>query len=484
MPAVTDSPAPGFSLSDFTEMPDRPADDPAAGTTPAVAPVQEPKDASAPVTIPEPEIKPLANEDDAPKDDDEAPQSLENAMRDAPPEVKPAVDKSTKAKEEPAPKDGKETDAAPTAPATTRDDDLKHEMGAHTHPKTRTVITKFQAAAKAARDERDAVIAEREALKKEREELTAKVKSAPAPKELEDEVKTLRERVRELDITKDPLIETKYDKRIASNNDSILEVLKSQGFGKSKVEKDGKVEYVDNPASVSALVKSGLTLKNLQPYIKALEDEGLIEEAEAIRESVRENMRLSRDKTAEIESWKGDHTKRQQAREQQTKQASEERKASFTQQTDSQYRAELEQLEKNFPYLKQPPAPLATDTPAVQKAKQTAIDEYNAAAQKIEAEVKTLNPQAVAPEKVSEVVGKINASAILAIALKTHVLPKVIKDLQTRDMRIKELETELEKIRGAGRMSRLQGASPSGDLNAGKPEPTSLEQAFKQERPS
>lgn len=486
MPAIAEEPAPRLTLANF-DGPGTPADDyvmpPSKGgeAAPPAAP-----DAAKGGKIDEPPIAPLAAEDDDPpppdkKIDEPEPdtRSLSDTFEDpaeiAAREAKEKADADKKAADEKTSADKAKADGTPP-PTPERDSDLKVDTGAHTHPKTRKVITEFQAKAKAARDERDAVIAEREAMKKERDALAEKGKNVAVPEATAQELKTLRERVRELDIAQDPVIQQKYDAKMEANNKSILSVLKSQGFGKTK--KEGSDEYVDNPAAVSALVKSGLTLKNLQPYIKALEDGDFIDEAEAVRDAVRENNRLARDRQQEIDLWKGDFDRRKQEREVVTKQQQETQTQAFRQQTDTQLKADLAELEKSFPHLKQPAGALPTDTPATQKAKQAAIDEWTAASKAVEGAVKGFSPDGVPPEKMAELVGRINASAIQAQVIRIHVLPKLQKEMAALTERNKELEAELGKIRDAGKLSR-QHSSASGDTRfSGAPAPKTLEEAF------
>lgn len=488
MPATV-APAPSFSLSDFTQMENPPADDlPVGGKTVVEQPAAAPQ-----IAVEEPIISPLSEEEmvdnppAAKPDDDEAPDNLGSALNRQPETARQDAEnveeekkKTAAAAAAPQATEDERAKATKQAEADARDADLKIEHAPHTHQKTRKIISDFQTKARDARNERDRVAAEKVALQRERDELAEKIKTAPAPKALEDEVKLLRERVRELDITRDPILETKYDKRIEANNTSIIAILKKEGYGMQKGEGD---KMVENPQAIQKLVRDGLTLKNLTPLLKKLDEAELVEEAEAIREAVRQNNRLSAEKTQEIESWKGDFTKRQEARQQQGRQASDKFQADFTKQTDTQYRAEVETLAKDFAYLKQPPAPLATDTPAVRQAKETAITEFQTAAKKIEAEVKTLNPGDFPPERHAEVAGRINANAILALTLKNHVLPRVQRDLAALTARNKELEGELAKIRGAGRISRLHGSAPSDAPAGGGEAPTDLGQALMQARP-
>lgn len=442
-------------------------------------------------TIPEPEIKELAPEEPEEEPNgnpgaDDAPETMEGAMRRG-------IDEETaKAEAEAAQKKKDEEAAAPTEaakkkesetkPATERDADLKHEHAPHTHPKTRKVITDFQNKARAARDERDAVIAEREALKRERDELVAKTKTTHAtlPKEIETELATLRERVRELDIAQDPQIIAKYDKPIQANNDAIVAVLKAQGYG-MKLDAEGKA--VDNPAAIATLLKSGLTYDNLQPLIDKLKTAGMHADARKIEKAIDRNEDLAEQRGREIDTWKKDHGLRMQQREQVTKAQSEAQNKAFAQQTDAQLKADLDTLAKDFPALKEPPQPTATDTPAVKQAKEKAIADYNAAAEKIAQAVKGFDTANIPADKMPEVVGRINAAAIQAIVLKTHLLPRMKAEAAANTARIKELETELETLRNAGRLSRAQTNSPS-EPTRGAGEAGSLEEALRHAMPS
>ena len=137
-------------------------------------------------------------------------------------------------------------------------------------------------------------------------------------------------------------------------------------------------------------------------------------------------------------------------------------------------------LEKDLPYLRRPADPLPTDTPAVVKAKQAALDEYNAAAQKIQEAVKGMNPEGLSPEKATEAIARINANALVAVTLKTHVIPKVMRELQSSQARIKELEAEVGRYKAAGRLSQAHGSAPDSNRNSGggRGEPTDLASAL------
>lgn len=390
-----------------------------------------------------------------------------SAAKDA--EEKAAAEKATAdAKAEADKKTAEEAAAKATSPPP-RDSDLTDQLAPHTNPKTRKVIEDKNAKIKAARDERDAIIAEREALKKERDDLAEKAKAVVLPKETTDELATLRERIRELDIEKDPAIQSKYDAKITANNNAIVTVLKSQGFGIT-VDPETK-KQTENPTAIANLLRSGLTLKNLSPCIAALEKADLIDEAETVREAVRENVRIARDRGLEIDAWKKDYGARQQQRETVAKAAQEAQAQSFRTTTETVLKADLAALAKDFPVVNPPPAPLGTDTPQVAKAKQTALDAFNVAAKQIEATIKSFDTANVPPDKLADTVARINSSAIQGVVLKTHVLPSVLKELASRADRIKQLEGEIARFKGASNLSRAhatQATATNGEITIPK----------------
>lgn len=491
MPAAAE-PVRGFSLADF-DGPGQPADvatiDPKTGVVIAPAapeprPEPEPTPTAEPAPVPERE-EPETPErpENEPTDkvvDDEAPQSLNEAMdeqaRSGTDAAKEKAAAAKKAADDAAVEKAKADGAKPTTEAKERDADLKVELGAHVRPSTRKIITDFQAKATAARDKEEAAVARAEAAEAKARELEEKAKTVEPPKELVEENKRLLERVRELDITKDPALEAKYDRRITANQTSIVDVLKAQGFGTIRKE-DGT--SVDNPKAIAELLKSGLTYETLHPLIQKLKEGGLHADARKIERLIDQNESLSEERQAEIESWKGDYEKRQQSRQQETKQQQEKRQAEFRQQTDLQLNAAIDELAKNFSYIKKPAAPLPTDTPATVQAKNKAIADYDAAAKQIESDVAALDPGKAPPEKFAQTVGRINASAIQAIILQRQVLPRVIKEMQAKDARIKALEAEVGKIVNAGKLSRTQSSTTEErNAAAGKQEATSLEDAF------
>lgn len=355
--------------------------------------------------------------------------------------------------------------AKPDDPREKRDSDLNVQLSPHTHPKTRQIITSFKENARKARDERDAIQRERDELKRQLDETAAKAKGVALPKETEEELKTLRERVRELDISRDPAIEAKYDKPIAANNKSVIDLLR--GFGADHVKDPNNPDKtVVDPRFEANLTRAGLTLKTLQPFIEKLDKAGFVDEAEQLREAVRENTRLTRAKQQEIDSWKGDYETRIKTRTAQSQQQAEQEQKAIQEATDATLKTELAELSKTLPFLNAPPAPQPSDSEPVRKAKQAALDEYNAAAQQVADAMKAFG-NAKTPEEARAANAKFSATAILGLVLRQHALPRLQKDLSARDARIKDLEAQLTKLKGAATISRQHAVVTSAPAGGG-----------------
>lgn len=424
-------------------------------------------------------------------DDIPAPEpTLSDAFREGPEEAAKREEAEAKAKEKAKPaeeaksEEKKEGDAAQPSDAekkaadaaqSERDADLKVEQNPHNHPKTRKVISSFKDKVVEARNQRDAIAKEKADLEAKLKEAEARATQAKLPEAVETELNTLRERVRELDISRDPQIEAKYDKRITANEATIIDTLKAQGFGQV-LDADGKVVR-ENPKAFDALKQAGMSFKALKPYIDKLEEAGLVDEAEGIREAIRENVRISRDKAAEINTWKTgyEQRKQQQTAQQQAEQTA--RVEAIRNATVKESEAEAAALGKQFGFLNEPPAPTASDAPAVAKAKQAAIDEFRAATGKVQEILKSLNPgQNVTPEQETALLAKRNAMALKSALFEQMVVPRLTRDLKIRDSRIVELESELAKLRNVGKISRLQSA-PAESQSRGN-EPKTLEEAL------
>lgn len=485
-------------LDALVNMPNPPPDDSPKG--PAAAPVVQQNGAP---TIQEPEIKPLVDDEGAdtsqsdkapenaqegaekPKAEEEQPSdnpfdTLESRMRQSHPEKKGPPKPEEKAADEAKPAvDASKNEAA--TKAAERDKDLP-QLSPQAHPKTAKVFRDLTAKAVAARDERDQFIqkskSEVEALQAKVAELEQKVSAAPKveiPKEIEAELATLREKVREYDITADPQIVSKYDAPQKQNNEAILGILKGHKYGFTK--KDGSNDLVEDPQAIPSLLKQGLTHDTLQPLIDKLKGAGQHADARKIERYLDANETLQEQKGREISDWKGNYESRRQMSDLQAKKAQEQHAETVRKVTEQHVTTATEEIAKAFPQLKVPPAPLPNDPPAVAKAKQEALDAFNAAEAKVQAEIQTFNTQNLKPEEVPNLIGRVTAAAMTSAMLRHRILPAVQKELAASAARIKELEAQLEARENAGKLSRLQVGG--NEASAQQPKFETLEDALK-----
>lgn len=357
-----------------------------------------------------------------------------------------------------------EVEEPKTVQAIERDADLHAEIDATVRPKTRKIIESSRAQAIAARNERDAEKARVTEWETRFKELETKLKTSVAPKELEDELVTLRTRVRELDISKDPALETKYDAVIKKNAASALELLKGQGLF-SRVAKAGEAPVEIGEAEkrmiTAEIEKSGTGLRGMAKYIRVLEQGGEYEAAERLRALAQHTDRLAADKSEEIGKWSKDYEGFQATRTREQQQRQEAYSTAVRSHGEKALQADLTELQKQIPFLAPPPAVLPADSAEIKTAKQKAITEYEGAIASLQAGAKTFNTDGLSPEKAAEVNGKMTASAIQSLILKGHVIPRLLKEATANAARIKELETEVGKIRKAGSINRAHSAALS-----------------------
>ncbi len=386
-------------------------------------------------------------------------------------EVKPAEEKKPEVTE---------TDAAKT-----RDADLDAETDKQMSRNTRKRFDTVKAVAKVARDERDARAAEAAEAIKERDQLREQLKTQVVPKEVQEEVETLRSRVRELDISKDPALEAKYDAKIKTNSASAIELLKEQGLFMKVPEKD-KPAVEMSPAEQKALTaeieKGGIGIRGMAKYIRALEQGNEYEAAERLRALAQHNDRLAAEKTEEIGKWAKDYeglkATRSQAEQAQRK-GYEEAVQTHGKKT---LEADLMELQKQLPFLNRPAEIVASDSADVKASKGKAIAEYDAAIATLTAGAKAYNTDGLPPEKAAEVTGRMTAAAIQSLILKQAVIPRLLKEAATMSARIKELEAGEAARRKAGTINRAHSAALEAPNN-GKRAPSSdlsIEDALKQ----
>ena len=427
-------------------------------------------DEGADLTAPEP----APEAEPAPELIEEPEQVEETSIADELAELNRQSAEAAKAKEAPPVVTPKPAET-PKPVENARDADLKLDERASTvlHPKTKKIIEERNQKIIAERNKAEALSKEKADMEQELQKLREAAKTTAIPKPVEEELTKLRERIRDLDIAQDPTIEAKYDAPIRQNQDKIIDVLKSFGLGQTA---DGKAD----PEAIEALKKSGMGFSAIAPHIKKLSDAGEEGAAEELREILRENIRISREKGKEISDWKSNF----ESKKQQTIQQSQQQQESYTTQVREQaskiLNADIAELSKDFPYLNQPTEPLPTDTPAVARAKQEAIAAFEAASQAVSKAVNALDPSKGPPEKALETQGRVSASAVQGIILREHVLPRVKKELAELRARNAELEAKVGKIQTAGKLSRAHAAAASAPAGAKAALPESTEDAAKQ----
>lgn len=454
--------APDFALDEGAmralvaeKHPELLTDDPAGpGPEPAVTELEDEAEET-----PAPEIVPPAEETETQAEDDGAKAAEETAAK------KKADD------------DAKAVATEEAAKIAAAHPDLAVPADPHMKPKTRKVIDSFKQKAIDARASAAKSEEARAALQKQYDEAQAQIKSGKPPKEIEDELTLLRERVRELDVSRDPAIENKYDKPIGKNTDAAVELLGQMGLFRVAMEgKDGVKQLRDmtdqEKAKMTAKVKAdGISIRSMAGYIKKLEEVGDVENAEVLRDLARQNDQLARDKASEIATVKTGYEARSQAKTKE-QQAQQEQISNITKTTgEKTLQADIAELAKTFPAIAVPPEPLATDAPAVAAAKKAAIAEYAKAADQVKAAVATFNETGLAPDKAAEARGRLTAAAVKAVILQQHVLPKMAKDLTAAQARIKELEAKVGQNRNAGALNRAHAAAISQVTPSGERQP-------------
>lgn len=390
------------------------------------------------------------------KKPDETQQPAEEVVQDAPKEEakeeeKPASEeeKPTEEKTEEKPKqEEQKTEAAAAAKeeqkaaaeqtATDKEiEAIEKKMGPHSAPKTKQLFNEVKAIA--AREK-----AEREKIQKELETLREQTKQQQAqqgklPKEVEEEIAALRDKVRQFDATADPAIVAKYDKPIESNNDSIIKTLTDAGLPQEHAE---------------TLKKKGVTLANLKPYLNTLETgigadgkqyQADPDTAERIRETLRENMRLAKDKEREITEWRGSYETRVKQQEEAQKQQLE--------QATARLNSEFETHLKRWDFLQKPADVTDADAPAIRKQKEAAIKEYN--------DKSLAYAEAVKKETASPLDAQV--SARIGILYRDHVAPRLAAKLESANKEIAELQKQIDSMKKAGSATRTVGTvKPSG----------------------
>lgn len=325
-------------------------------------------------------------------------------------------------------------------PADARDNDLDIKLNPNVAPKTREVIETFKTKAQEARTERDV-------LKKELEEARAKLKEGGMDETTKKELEELRREVRNVNIEKDPGLRLRYDQRISENESRIVGMLKKHGMPEANIE---------------ALKKSGLKMANLDETLKILNKAGYAEDEDEIREMLRENTKISREKQAEIEKIRGDYKAYQE------RQAAEEKRqsAEVSERIRVEFDKNLKAIGAEYPEFKCPPLPEENDTDAVKKAKNAAVEKYK----------KDFGEYIVKVNKLAEDGVQTFQTAAKGLAYMDYIVPSMKKQITDLKAKLAEAETQLGRVKKAGSMTKLVGSTkPAAQDRKTTPQASSME---------
>ena len=373
----------------------------------------------------------------------------EAGIKDDEKEEKPADEPKPESKAE-APKEGKVEASKDAEKEPTKSEEiaeiaeLEKKIDPHSSPKTKKLFNEVKGIAAKERIEREKISNE---LKSAREELE-RIKSNAVPKELQDELQQLRDKIRQFDANADPAIINKYDKVVTENNDTIIKTLTDAGLPAEHAER---------------LKKSGVTLSNLKPYLDTLESgkgadgkqyDADPDTAEAIRERLRENMRLGKDKEREITDWRNNYEQRNKAQE-------EQQKASVAE-AEKRLSTEFQSHINKWDFLKKPADVLDTDAPAIRKQKESSIKEFNDVALKF---AETIKKETSSPLDAQ-------IAARTGILYRDHIAPKLAMNLENANKEIETLRAQINNMKKAGSVSKTIGtskpaAAPKKEINMG-----------------
>ncbi len=285
------------------------------------------------------------------------------------------------------------------------------------------------------------------ALEARAKELEAKaVPAATVPKEIEEELSTLRNITRQVAIERDPAFQKQHDAPIAKNISNLdaafTEVWQANG---------AKPEAIK--ARLDQFKRGGYNWDLVGDEIAAMRDRKMNGTALKIESMVRRNDELSSARADAIgaqnelngqsaakqaEALKVHQTRQQQLREIASKGTTE----GFVN-TEAEFK-------KMFPSLVAPELPTDKDTPQLQASKKAARAEYDNAVSSVRTEFARFAPDPADPEKTAKLTGEFQSLALFGLLAKNHLLPKFAKELAARDAQIGERETRLAAFKKAG----------------------------------
>ena len=325
--------------------------------------------------------------------------------------------------------------------ASERDKDLEFPENNHQSPKTKQIIEKLKTSAKQARDERDALNSK---LQNEIVELKKAVEQGngmtPAMKKQYDQYKEV---VRQLQIERDPEIVEKYDNRIASNQKRVCDILQQYGLG---TKADGtKIEgYIEK-----YIAQGKVSLKELAPTIKKLEEAGEVEAAEEIRAALLENNKLGRDRVVEIEDYK----KNFDARVSQSEATQQRVTAELSERFKGEVQKDIRDIGTAFPELKRPPEPTAEDDEGTKAAKLKAIETWQTELGGIVKKIEKLSVDGVDGENTRF------RTAIQGLIIRDAQVPRMRNQIKSLTAQLTAANSTLSKFRKSGTLPATSTAN-------------------------
>ena len=389
----------------------------------------------------------------------EAEAATEQAKPDPEPEAVEKVEPEVKAEAK------AEVKAEPeVGTANPRDEDLdkiEKQLSPYTHTKTKKHFLDLKAVAQKARDELEqtkrAAAEEAAKLRKEADELRAATTGRAVPKEVEEELAQLRDKVRELDVASDPEVKKKYDSPLQANTDEAAQILKRQGL---------------SDTVIAGLKAQGLTKRAVAGYIRQLKNyndpknPGVTEQANAdgmaLEDILSDSDRILREKTRVMADMKAQVDTKKAVRGSQAQTQNQELVQVTNSVREKTLAADIEALAKDFPQLKEPPAPGLNDPPAEKAAKENALSEWRKGTTVVADVLKEFDPTGKTPAQAAEIQGRAIAQMVQGVYFKKVLLPKILAERTSLQKEVDQLRSELTKRKTAGKILQGQVQAASG----------------------
>lgn len=402
-------------------------------------PTSAEKPAGTDAPAPEPEV--VEAEETDPKVEPEAPAEGETETEedpDAPAEVDPKVTEKPKETEPKVEPKVEPTAAKPTE--TDRDHDFNIQLNPNVAPRTKQVIEDFKKKGIEARNERDAI-------KKQLEETQAKLKEGGMDELTKKELEELRREVRSVAIEKDPGLRMRYDDRIKANEGRVLKAFEDK--------------FEATPELIAGIKAKGVTLNTMAKYVKQLEESGDVEAADEMREMLRENSKLTREKQAEIaniqKDYEGYQAKAKAEDERQFNEATERFRGALVE--------DLNGIGQKYPEFRRPPLPAEGDSETVKKAKLDAVGAYDKDFATVVEKIKACGSDPVLQFR----------TAAQGIVYRDHVIPSLTAKIADLTAQLEATKGTLGKIKKAGSMVKTVSTPKPADARPNRDESNGAE---------